>query len=68
MRIKLLRLGHSARHVDLEDGATVQDALDEANITVSGHSISVNGFGAGTDTSVADQDVLVLSPKVQGGL
>jgi len=67
MRIKLLRLGHSARHLDLEDGATVQTAIDQAGIEVSGHSLSVNGLGAGTDTSLTDQDVLVISPKVQGG-
>jgi len=67
MRIKLLRLGHSARRLDLEDGATVRTAIEEAGIEVAGHSISVNGLGAGTDTSLADQDVLVISPKVQGG-
>jgi hypothetical protein len=68
MRIKLLRLGHSARPLDLDDGATVQTAIDQAGIEVYGHSISVNGLGAGTDTSLADQDVLVISPKVQGGI
>ena len=68
MRIKLLRLGHSARPMDLEDGATVQTAIDQAGIDVYGHSISVNGLGAGTDTSLTDQDVLVIAPKVQGGI
>jgi len=53
--------------MDLEDGATVQTAIDEAGIEVSGHSLSVNGLGAGKDTSLADQDVLVISPKVAGG-
>ena len=67
MRIKLLRLGHSARPLELEDGATVQSAIDEAGLEVGGHAISVNGIGAGTNTSLADQDVLVLSPKVMGG-
>ena len=67
MKIKILRLGHSAREVETASGSTVQEILDQAEVPTDGYSISVNGLGAGPSAGVADGDVLTLVPKVEGG-
>ena len=67
MTIRILRLGHSARHLEIAAGATIADVLTEADLSSLGHAISVNGLGASTTTAVADGDVITLVPKVEGG-
>ena len=67
MKIKVLRLGHSAREVEAASGATVQEVLQQAEVPLDGYSISINGLGAGPSAGVADGDVLTLVPKVEGG-
>ena len=67
MRIKLVRLGHSARVVETEDGALLSEVLSTAEVPSQGHSISVNGLGAGGSTALGDGDVVTLVPKIEGG-
>jgi len=67
MKVKLLRLGHSASHVDAPEGATVGDVLEQSKTPFEGYSISVNGLGAGRETALGDGDVVTLVPKVEGG-
>ena len=68
MQIKLLKLGHSARVFDIPAGSTIGDVLGEADIPHQGHSIAVNGLGAGLTTAIGEGDVLTLIPKVEGGV
>ncbi len=67
MNIKILRLGHSARHHEAAAGATVGEVLDAVDLPAAGHAISVNGLGASTTTALAEGDVVCLIPKVEGG-
>ncbi len=67
MQIKILRLGHSARHHEAAAGATVGEVLDAVDLPAAGHAISVNGLGASTTTGLSDGDVVTLVPKVEGG-
>ncbi len=67
MKIKLLKLGHSARELDIPAGSTMGDALEHADLGHSGHSLSINGLGAGLTTALTDGDIVTLVPKVEGG-
>ena len=67
MKIKVLRLGHSARHVDIAAGTTIGEVLTQESLPVEGHAISVNGLGASQTTALAEGDVVTLVPKVEGG-
>ncbi len=67
MKIKVLRLGHSANVIEVPAGTSVEEALDGNHIPRQGYSISVNGLGAGPSTTLGDEDVVTLVPKVEGG-
>jgi sulfur carrier protein ThiS len=67
MQIKVLRLGHSARHVEAAAGSTIAEVLDAQQLNSQGHAISVNGLGASTSTALQEGDVVTLVPKVEGG-
>jgi len=67
MNIRILKLGHSATFVDVDDGATVVDAVSAAGHDWHGYSLNLNGLGTGPDAVLSDGDVVVVSPKVQGG-
>lgn len=68
MNIKILRLGHSARHVEVAAGTTIAEALAQEDLPTQGYAISVNGLGASTTTALSDGDVVTLVPKVEGGV
>jgi len=67
MKVKILRLGHSATHSDAPEGSTVQDVLSQTGMPSEGYSISINGLGASLQAQLADGDVVTLVPKVEGG-
>ena len=67
MKVKILRLGHSATHADAPEGSTVQDVLLQAGMPSEGYSISVNGLGSSLTAQLMDGDVVCLTPKVEGG-
>ncbi len=67
MLCKVLRLGSCATQVEIPTGSTVQEALDKAGVPYGGHSLSVNGLGAGPSTALGEGDVVVATPKIEGG-
>ena len=67
MKVKVLKLGSCAREVDAEANATVQEALDKAELPCQGYSVSVNGMGAGLSTALGEGDIVTLVPKIEGG-
>ena len=67
IKIRLLRLGHSATTQEIQDSSTPQDVLDAAGVEVHGHSVTINGVGADLMANLRDGDIVTLSPKVQGG-
>ena len=68
MKVKVLKLGSCAREVEAEVNATVQEALDKADLPSQGYSVSVNGMGAGLSTALGEGDIVTLVPKVEGGV
>jgi sulfur carrier protein ThiS len=67
MQIKVLKLGHSTRHIDVPAGSTVSEALKEAELGFQGYSLTLNGLGVGAETQVSEGDIVTLVPKVEGG-
>ncbi len=67
MKVKVLRLGHSATVIEVPAGTSIEEALDSNDIPRQGYSISVNGLGAGPVTALGEGDVVTLVPKVEGG-
>ena len=67
LKVKVLRLGHSATTIDVPAGTTIEEGLAANEIPKEGYSISVNGLGAGPATALGDGDVVTLVPKVEGG-
>jgi sulfur carrier protein ThiS len=67
MKIKILKLGHSARQSELPAGSTVLDALNKADFDAQGYSLTINGLGCSTGAAVSDADVICLVPKIEGG-
>ncbi len=67
MKIKLLKLGHSAQQVELPAGSTIQEALDKADMETDGYSLSINGLGASAGAVVTDGDIITMVPKIEGG-
>jgi len=67
MKVKFLRLGRSAHSIEFDGEARVNDVLEKADFERMGHAVSLNGISTDLDASVADGDVIVATPKVQGG-
>ena len=67
MKVKVLRLGHSASVVEVPAGTTIREALDANHVPLEGYSVSVNGLGATPFAALAEGDVVTLVPKVEGG-
>ena len=67
MKVRVLKLGHSAREVEIAAGATVEEALKSARMETDGYSVTVNGVGAMLTAQVREGDVITLAPKVEGG-
>ena len=67
MKVRILKLGHSASVLDVDEGATVEDAITAAGHDYHGYSLNLNGLGTAPDAVLSDGDVVVVSPKVQGG-
>jgi len=67
MKIKVLKLGHSASEVDVASGSSIQEALTKVGFPHEGHAISLNGMGAGPSTALGEGDIVALVPKVEGG-
>ncbi len=69
--VTVLRSGGRPVHVELEDGATIDEAVSEAGFAIkSRDEVTLNGDVIGEseyDTEVEDLDVIKIIPKFQGG-
>ena len=65
--VKVARMGSTVETVALEDGATVQQALDAASLSVDREEIRVNSTAATTENVLRTDDIVTLVPKVKGG-
>ena len=65
--VKVARLGNTVQEVALNEGASVQDALTAADLTVDGEDIRVNSSNSNLNDEVRNGDIVTLVPKVKGG-
>jgi len=66
-RVKILRLGESAKEVDIPEGRTIAEAIIAAGFSADHCTIMKNGSPANTITPVSEGDVVTLSVKIEGG-
>jgi len=68
MKVRVLKLGHAAKEVEVGAGTTVEEALQASGMEQDGYSVTVNGVGANLSASTREGDVIALVPKVEGGI
>jgi sulfur carrier protein ThiS len=44
MKVRVLKLGHAAKEVEVGSGTTVEEALEASGMEQDGYSITVNGW------------------------
>jgi len=67
MLVKVARLGTAVQELALTDGASVQMALEAADLEVDNEDIRVNNSTVSTSTILKEGDIVTLVPKVKGG-
>ncbi len=65
--IKVAKLGEKVKEFFLEEGKTVQDALDLAGFRGRGFDLRVNNAQAKPTDVLVDGDIVTLIPKIKGG-
>lgn len=65
--VQVTKVPGAMKTVSLENGATVKDALDAAELTVeSGYEIRVDDEVATRDTTLNDGEVIVVTKMIKG--
>lgn len=67
MIVTVRPLGAEPRHVEVPEGASVQDCLQEADAPTTGVTASINGQTVSMATTVRHKQTIVVSTKVAGG-
>lgn len=65
--VKVARLGNTVQEVALGIGATAQNALDAAGLTLDNEELRINSSNARVTDEVRNGDIVTLVPKVKGG-
>jgi sulfur carrier protein ThiS len=73
LEVIVLRFGGRPQRVQVEEGTSVQDAIDEAGFTVKPNDeVTVNGETVDKDelseTEITDADRVVITPRFEGGV
>jgi len=68
MRIKVLKLGEAAKEVEVTDGSTVNDVIQQSNFRREHQTIMLNGQPAFETAQVSEGDIITMNPSVKGGL
>ncbi|MCP3685684.1 MAG: hypothetical protein GY861_23810 [bacterium] len=68
MRIKVLKLGEAAKEVEVTDGSTVNDVIQQSNFRREHQTIMLNGQPAFETAAVSEGDIITMNPSVKGGL
>jgi hypothetical protein len=66
MIVKVGKMPGVIKEVLVESGATVEQALDAAEISASGYSIIVGDSEVSLSTTLSENDTVVLSKKIEG--
>lgn len=67
IRVKVSVLGTGTKTLEVDEGSTVGDVLDQADADVNNKSILLNGSNVALDRVVEEDDTVTVSPNVQGG-
>ena len=68
MRVKVLCLGRSAKEIEIGEGTTVEQAIQQAGFPKdSAYQRFLNGSPVFDTDVMPENGVLVLSPSVKGG-
>ncbi len=69
MIVRVAQLGNPNRdHVELPEGGTVQEALNKANVTTTGITVTINGAPAAMDSVLRHKQTIMVASKVAGGV
>lgn len=67
--VRVAKIGSTVKEVLLETGATVEDALNAAEIDASGSTrMRISGEEVELDSEVEDGDLITLSGNIKNGL
>jgi sulfur carrier protein ThiS len=68
MKVKVLCLGRSAKEIEINDGTTVEQAIQQAGFPKdSSYTRHVNGSPAFDTDILQEGSVLTMVPQVKGG-
>lgn len=68
MKVKVLCLGRSAKEIEVSDGTTVEQAIQQAGFPKDGaYSRHVNGSPAFDTDVLQEENILTMVPAVKGG-
>jgi sulfur carrier protein ThiS len=68
MKVKVLCLGRAAKEIEITDGTTVEQAIQQAGFPKdSSYTRHVNGSPAFDSDVMQEGSVLTLVPQVKGG-
>lgn len=68
IEVQVGRFGRPVVNIQLDNGSTVEDALDEADLTAKkSETVTLNGDAVEMDEELEDNDIILLTRNVQGG-
>ena len=65
--VKVARLGTQVQEVAVPENASVQEALDAADIDIDNEDVRLDGRSVNTTTSIGTGNLITIVPKVKGG-
>ena len=65
--VKVARLGSTVQEVAVDNDATVEDALQAADVVVENEDIRLDGRSASLSDQIGSASMITIVPKVKGG-
>jgi molybdopterin converting factor small subunit len=65
--VKVARLGSAVVEVAVDNDATIQDALDAADVHIGNEDVRVDGRSVSTSDAIGSTSLITIVPKVKGG-
>ena len=67
MHVKILKLGESAKEIEIQEGSTVEHVIQAAGFSRQNMTLTVNGHPTFDTSPVQDGDVVTMNPQIKGG-
>ena len=67
MQVKVLKLGESAKEVEVQQGATLEHVIQASGFSREHMTVTLNGHPAFDTSPVQEGDIVTLNPHVKGG-